>query len=195
MKNTEPDLKLALYLGSRLESLEVLLSSNRVEKVIAVVGDSSLCNKRRKYLKREYGSLKDVIIQKRPKSLGLEQIQKIVSDNFPDLILSVGCPYILKGALVREYKNRIFNIHPHILPERPGWDPVKESHDNGEMLYGATLHHITEEMDRGDKVIETRIHAAFSDLEELYQVIFSSLEPSLLSMALKYKLIPQGPDK
>ena len=195
MTNTKSDLKLVVYLGSRLESLETLLSSDRVERVVAVVGESSRCYHRRDYLKKKYDSLKDVIVQKRPKSLGLEQVEKIVTENLPDLILSVGFPYILKAAFVEEYKNRIFNIHPHVLPERPGWNPVKKSYDKGEMLYGGTLHQITEDLDRGDKVIETRIHSSFGDLEELYQVIFSRVEPWLLSTALRCKLIPQDCEK
>ena len=76
--------------------------------------------------------------------LTLEQIQ---SYN-PDFIVSYGYKYILRSPIVKEYSNRIINLHISKLPWNRGYHPNFWSfYDNTPK--GVTIHLIDEGIDTG----------------------------------------------
>lgn len=96
-----------------------------------------------------------------------------------DLIALAGFMKILTPFLVVQYKNRIINIHPSLLPKYPGTRGIEESYNSGDKRLGITIHFVDTGVDTGQiilqksfvrsgketlKEIEERIHM----LEHLY---------------------------
>ena len=56
---------------------------------------------------------------------------------------------ILSGNILKEYENRIINIHPSLLPAFPGYNTFAKAKKYGCKFIGATCHFIDIEVDHG----------------------------------------------
>ena len=61
---------------------------------------------------------------------------------------------ILKGELVRAYKNKIINFHPSVLPSFPGLKAIDQALHNRSYLLGNTAHFIDEGIDTGPVIMQ-----------------------------------------
>ena len=67
----------------------------------------------------------------------------------PTLVVLAGFMRILTPAFVAHYTGRLLNIHPSLLPAFPGLHTHQRALDEGCKLAGATVHHVTAELDHG----------------------------------------------
>lgn len=77
-----------------------------------------------------------------------------------DLICLAGFMRMLKSKLIREYENRIINIHPSLLPEFPGLKAQKQAVEASVKVSGATVHFVDEGMDSGPIIAQRRVELA-----------------------------------
>jgi phosphoribosylglycinamide formyltransferase-1 len=83
----------------------------------------------------------------------------------PALIVLAGFMRILSAQFVSEFRGRILNIHPSLLPKYAGLHThrrVLQAHD---AQHGATVHFVTEELDGGPPVIQARVEVTANDDE------------------------------
>lgn len=66
-----------------------------------------------------------------------------------DLVVLAGFMRILKGDFLREFRNRVVNIHPALLPAFPGLESWKQALDYGAKVAGCTVHFVDEGIDSG----------------------------------------------
>ncbi len=66
-----------------------------------------------------------------------------------DLICLAGYMRLLSPWFIREFPQRILNIHPSLLPSFPGLDAQKQAFDYGVKFSGCTVHFVDEELDHG----------------------------------------------
>lgn len=62
---------------------------------------------------------------------------------------------ILRGALLAEYKNRIVNFHPSVLPMFPGERAIDRALEQQAFLLGNTAHFIDEGIDTGPVIMQS----------------------------------------
>lgn len=67
----------------------------------------------------------------------------------PALVVLAGFLRILTPAFVNHYAGRLVNIHPSLLPAFPGLNTHQRAIDSGCRFAGATVHHVTAELDHG----------------------------------------------
>jgi len=67
----------------------------------------------------------------------------------PALVVLAGFMRILTPAFVQHYAGRLLNIHPSLLPAFPGLDTHRRAIEAGCRVAGATVHHVTAELDHG----------------------------------------------
>ena len=89
-----------------------------------------------------------------------------------DYCLSFG-EHILVGDILLEYKNRIINFHPAILPMYKGTMAIDQAvEDDKAMLVGNTAHFVDEGVDTGLIIMQSVIPIkAFYDADNDYNVI------------------------
>ncbi len=75
----------------------------------------------------------------------------------PDLIILAGFMRILTPVFVSQYRGRLLNIHPSLLPKYPGLHTHQRALDAGDTEHGVTVHFVTEELDGGPAIIQTRV--------------------------------------
>lgn len=75
----------------------------------------------------------------------------------PNLVVLAGFMRILTPAFVQHYSGRLLNTHPSLLPKYPGTDTHARAIAAGDSEHGASVHLVTEELDGGPLVAQTRV--------------------------------------
>ena len=65
-------------------------------------------------------------------------------------IALAGFMRILSPWFIGEWRGRIVNIHPSLLPKYRGLDTHKRALEAGDRLHGCSVHLVTEELDAGE---------------------------------------------
>ena len=100
-----------------------------------------------------------------------------------DIVLLIGYMRIVTNTLLSEYKNRIFNIHPSLLPKYGGGMDldVHQQVLNAEEKYtGCTLHHVTEKVDAGRIVLQRQLIVNKDDNAEILKQRVQELEKQVI---------------
>ena len=84
----------------------------------------------------------------------------------PDLIVLAGFMRILTADTVRQYRGRIINIHPSILPLYPGLNTHERVLEDQASIHGATVHFVTEALDGGPIILQGRVKVLDNDSKE-----------------------------
>lgn len=83
-----------------------------------------------------------------------------------DLICLAGYMRILTPHFCREFRHRIMNIHPALLPSFPGLHVQKKAIEWGVRYSGATVHFVAEEVDMGPIILQAVVPVLQDDTEE-----------------------------
>jgi phosphoribosylglycinamide formyltransferase 1 len=76
-------------------------------------------------------------------------LAQLIDGYNPTLVVLAGFMRILTPAFVQRYEGRLVNIHPSLLPAFPGLHTHQRAIDAGCQVAGATVHHVTAELDHG----------------------------------------------
>ena len=91
------------------------------------------------------------------KKRGFENlILEIIKKNKISLICLAGYMKIISEKFIREFRKKIINIHPSLLPNYKGLDTFNRVLKNKEKKTGCTIHFINEKLDDG-KIINKKI--------------------------------------
>jgi formyltetrahydrofolate deformylase len=104
----------------------------------------------------------------------------------PDLVVLARYMQIVAPALVAQYRNRIINIHPSLLPYYPGANAYKQAFEEGVRVSGCTAHFVTEQLDQGPVVLQDVFHIRVGEdtLDEV-RTRGQELEGKVLSQAVQ----------
>jgi len=87
----------------------------------------------------------------------------------PDLIVLAGFMKIIPSFIINEFKGKIINLHPSILPHFKGLNAEKKSFE-AKKYCGITIHFATEELDSGDIILQYHINPyLFKNFEEFHK--------------------------
>ncbi|WP_144555311.1 phosphoribosylglycinamide formyltransferase [Bacillus sp. X1(2014)] len=105
-----------------------------------------------------------------------------------EFIVLAGYMRLIGPKLLAEYKGRIVNVHPSLLPAFPGKDAIGQALAAQVKWSGITIHYVDEGMDTGPIIIQERVRIDENETREsLQQKIQKSehkLYPSILQMLL-----------
>lgn len=105
-----------------------------------------------------------------------------------DFVVLARYMQILSEDFIRNYPNKIINIHHSFLPAFVGAKPYHAAYERGVKIIGATAHYVTEELDAGpiieQEIARVRHHNSPADLVQIGQ----DVEKVVLSKAIKYHL-------
>ena len=73
---------------------------------------------------------------------------------------------IISPYFIKEYKNKILNIHPALLPAFPGLDAQKQAIEFGSKFSGCTVHFVDEGVDTGPIIIQEIVKINNNDTEK-----------------------------
>ena len=103
-----------------------------------------------------------------------------------DLIILAGWMKIVSKHLIKEFPNRIINVHPSLLPKYKGLHAVEQAMDAGEEYTGCTVHYVTEELDGGPIIIQSKVPIMPDDDVKSLTKAIQRREYAILPEAIKY---------
>ena len=83
-----------------------------------------------------------------------------------DLICLAGYMKVLTPVFCQEFKNRIMNIHPALLPSFPGLHVQQKAIDWGVRFSGVTVHFVAAEVDMGPIILQAAVPVLQNDTAE-----------------------------
>ncbi len=113
-----------------------------------------------------------------------------------ELVILAGFMRLLSSHFVKEFKDRIMNIHPSLLPAFPGLDGVKQALAYSVKVTGCTVHFVDEGLDTGAIILQEAVNVYDRDTEDsLLQRIHAvehRLYPRAVQLFIKGKLKLDG---
>lgn len=83
-----------------------------------------------------------------------------------DIIVLAGFMRIIKAKMLKEFPNRIVNIHPALLPAFPGTESWKQALDYGAKFAGCTVHFVDSGTDTGPIILQRVVPVLDDDTPE-----------------------------
>ncbi len=118
----------------------------------------------------------------------------ILSENHIDLILLGGFLWLIPQNIIKQYRDRIINIHPALLPKFGG----KGMHGMNvhraviaaqEKETGITIHFVNEEYDKGEIILQAKCHVEENDTAEDIEHKVQKLEHDYFSKTIENLLL------
>jgi len=132
-----------------------------------------------------------VVVSNRPKAGGVEKAQKhgiktviidhknyksrkqfeqaldaTLREHETKLVCNAGFMRLLTPWFVRRWRGRQINIHPSLLPKFKGLNTHKRALEAGETEHGCTVHYVSEAMDGGEIIAQSRVSIHKEDTPE-----------------------------
>jgi phosphoribosylglycinamide formyltransferase-1 len=82
-----------------------------------------------------------------------------------DLVCLAGYMRLLSPWFVRQFPQKILNIHPSLLPAFPGLEAQEQAFAYGVKVSGCTVHFVDEELDHGAIIVQKAVTVLESDDE------------------------------
>jgi len=101
------------------------------------------------------------------------------------LVVLAGFMRLISPFFVREYKNKIMNIHPSLLPAFKGTHGVRDAFNYGVKVAGVTVHFVDEELDHGPIILQSAVKVKKGDTEESLHKRIHKEEYTLYPKAIK----------
>ncbi len=102
----------------------------------------------------------------------------------PALVVLAGFMRILTPGFVRHYAGRLVNIHPSLLPAFPGLRTHERALQAGCKVAGATVHHVTAELDHGPILAQAVVPVLPDDTPEVLAARVLSQEHRIYPQAI-----------
>ena len=84
----------------------------------------------------------------------------------PEVVALAGFMRVLGAEIVREFRGRMVNIHPSLLPNFKGLDTHRRALEAGVKEHGCTVHWVSEGVDEGDIIGQEKVLIHSEDNEE-----------------------------
>ncbi len=94
------------------------------------------------------------------------EVVAVLRDFQVDLVCLAGFMRILSPYFIREFPQRILNIHPALLPAFPGLEVQKQAIEYGVKFSGCTVHIVDEGVDTGPIVCQAVVPILDDDTPE-----------------------------
>ena len=159
--------------------MENLLGKNKVLTAVFISGKGTNLKKLIQFSKTKNSPIKiSLIVSSNSKAEGLKyslkyKIKKYVvtinDRNFEDKILKnlkinkiqficlAGYMKILSKKFIKNFKGKIINIHPSLLPKYKGLNTHEKVIKNKEKYTGCTVHYVNDKLDSGKIILQKKI--------------------------------------
>ena len=115
-----------------------------------------------------------------------ENIIRLLEAWHVDLVVLAGWMRIVTKDFIQAFPDRIINVHPSLLPKYKGLHAIEQAMDAGEEYTGATVHYVTEELDGGPIIIQSKVPILKTDDVKSLTKAIQRREYAILPEAIKY---------
>ena len=185
MKKLDGNLKknIAVFISGRGSNLKSIVRYSSKKKIIYKV-KVIISNKRNAqgllFAKKQ--KIKNYYINfTKSKRLG-NRVLNILKKNDIKLVCLAGFMKILPAYFIKNYKGKIINIHPSLLPKYKGLNTHARAIKNNEEFSGCTVHYVNNLLDSGKIIIQKKTRITKKDTA-------NSLKQKILK--IEHKIYPR----
>ena len=157
-------IKTAVFISGTGSNLKNLIQFSKKKKSpisIDLIISNNLNSKGLKFAK--IYKIEKKIIKFKKRTLDEKKLLKILKNRGTNLICLAGFMKILSQKFIKNFKGKILNIHPSLLPKYKGLDTHKRVLVNKEKYTGCTVHFVSSKLDAGKIVVQKRIKIKKND--------------------------------
>ena len=120
-----------------------------------------------------------------PDKLSFERsVVKVLKEKGVDFIALAGYMRLLSPYILKEYPQKIFNIHPSLLPLFKGASGIRDALAAGVKVTGVTVHFVDEEVDNGPVILQESVPVGTEDTPETLEAKIHAVEHKLYPRAI-----------
>lgn len=119
-----------------------------------------------------------------------QKITACLIDAKVELVCLAGFMRLLTASFVEQWRDRLINIHPSLLPAYKGLDTHARVLAEGARFTGCTVHFVRPEMDAGPIIVQAAVTVAFDDDADSLAKRVLAAEHQIYPLALR--LIAEG---
>ena len=112
----------------------------------------------------------------------------ILKKNNIKLICLAGFMKVLSDKFIKDFKYKILNIHPSLLPKYKGLNTHKRVLKNKEKFSGCTVHYVTNKLDSGRIILQKKVKIIKADNKKTLRKKILKIEHLLYPKAIKLAL-------
>lgn len=116
------------------------------------------------------------------------EVVAALKDHKIDLVCLAGYMRLLSPWFVKQFPQKILNIHPSLLPAFPGLEAQEQAFAYGAKIAGCTVHFVDEELEHGAIVVQKAIPVLDSDDEHSLAARILEQEHIAYSEAINFVL-------
>ena len=151
-------IKTAVFISGTGSNLKSLIKFSKLKK--SPISIDLIISNNTKSKGLYYGSIYK--IKKRAfnfenKSLAEKKILRELKKDKIDLICLAGFMKILSKKFIKNFKGKILNIHPSLLPKFKGLNTHERALKNKEIYSGCTVHFVNSKLDSGKIILQKKV--------------------------------------
>lgn len=155
-------IKVAVFVSGRGSNLEAILNSPKLKKVAivkAVISDKAECLA---FEIAKKNSIDTYNVGKQENFIHYSDLAEFLKSLDIGLIVLAGFLKMIPETVIKNFNNRIINIHPALLPSfggkgMYGMNIHKAVYNSGAKVSGATVHFINEAYDEGKIIAQKKV--------------------------------------
>lgn len=114
-----------------------------------------------------------------------QELLQLLKVNQIDLVVLAGYMRLVGPTLLKEYNNRIVNIHPAMLPNFPGLHGILDAFEAGVSETGVTVHLVDDGVDTGPIIAQESVLIQESDTLEVLEERIHRVEHRLYPQVIQ----------
>ncbi|HOX54790.1 MAG: phosphoribosylglycinamide formyltransferase [Candidatus Omnitrophica bacterium] len=172
--------------GTNLQAIIKALKKGKINANLALVLSD---NKEAYALKRaKRAKIKTVVVEAKNFSSREDydaEIVKILEQEKIDFIVLAGFMRIITSVLINNFRNKILNIHPALLPSFKGTHAIVDAFNYGVKVTGVTVHFVDEKMDHGPIILQGSVKVEEDDTAETLEAKIHKIEHKIYPEAIR----------
>ena len=184
--NGKKKLLVSVFISGRGTNLKSLINfskrKNSPIKIVLIITNNK--NAKGLYFAKK-NKIKFLIINYKKRIKAENKILLNLKNHKVSLICLAGFMKILSKKIINNYKDRILNIHPSLLPKYKGLNTHKRVIKNNEKFSGCTVHVVNSKLDSGKIILQKKIRILKKDDENSLSKRVLKIENLIYPKAIK----------
>ena len=178
-------IKTAVFISGNGSNLKSLIKFSKLKKspisINLIISDNQNANG------LIYGNIfkiKKRVFQFKKKNIFEKKILSELKRNNIKLICLAGFMKIISKNFIKDFKGKILNIHPSLLPKYKGLNTHQRAIENNEKISGCTVHYVTSQLDSGKIILQKKVKIKKNENQKSLAKKILAQEHKLYPMAI-----------
>jgi phosphoribosylglycinamide formyltransferase-1 len=192
--------KFAVFASGKGSNLQAIIEAVKSDEIKADLGLVFSNNRKALALERaKEAGIKTLFLDRKDYATPQSYERDIViylRDEEIDFIVLAGYMRILSSYFIKEFPNKIINVHPSLLPAFKGANGIKDTFTYGTKLGGVTIHIVDDKMDHGPIIMQESVKISeketLASFEEKIHAVEHKIYPKAIALFAEDRLKIKG---